>query len=90
MEVWTMLERLGRWCHRRRRTVVVSWILLAFTLVSVGGMVKPDFDSEFALQDADSQRAYEVLTEHFPDRSTGMGEIVFHAPSSCWWPSAPC
>ncbi|RKS77032.1 RND superfamily putative drug exporter [Actinomadura pelletieri DSM 43383] len=76
-----MLERLGRWCHRRRKTVVVSWILLAFTLVSVGGMVKPDFDSEFALRDADSQRAYEVLAEHFPDRSTGMGEIVFHAPS---------
>jgi RND superfamily putative drug exporter len=74
-----MLERLGRWCHRWRKTVVVTWLLLAFTLVSVGGMVKPHFDSEFTLQDADSQHAYEVLAEHFPDQSKGMGEAVFHS-----------
>ncbi|MFC4907003.1 MMPL family transporter [Actinomadura gamaensis] len=83
-----MQDRLGRWCHRRRLTVIAGWLLVAFTLVSVAGMARPHFDSEFALHGADSQDAYDVLARHFPEQSKGMGEVVFSAPAGLRDPAA--
>jgi putative drug exporter of the RND superfamily len=77
-----MLERLGSFCFRRRRSVVVAWILalpLAFVLSGVVG-------GEFAAQqtsniDADSQRAIDLLQREFPEMASQgrgeTGEIVF-------------
>jgi RND superfamily putative drug exporter len=66
-------------CHRRRWTTVIGWLLVALTLASVGGMASPEFDSEYALPDTDSQRAYDVLERHFPEQAAGTGDIVLHA-----------
>ncbi|MEO3852701.1 MMPL family transporter [Streptomyces sp. B8F3] len=74
-----MLVRIARACHRRRWTTLLGWLLAALTLASVGGMAGTDFDSEYDLPDADSQRAYDVLERHFPEQAAGTGDIVLHA-----------
>ncbi|MGP3968180.1 MMPL family transporter [Streptomyces sp. 6N223] len=73
------LSGIARACHRRRWTTVIGWLLVALTLAGVGGMAGPEFDSEYALPDTDSQRAYDVLEDHFPERAAGTGDIVLYA-----------
>ncbi|MFC5719412.1 MMPL family transporter [Streptomyces gamaensis] len=76
-----MLSSIARLCHRFRRTTLLVWLIGSLLLVTVGGMAKPAFDAEYALPDTDSQRAYTLLEQHFPEQATGRGEIVLHAPA---------
>lgn len=72
-----ILERLARWCYRRRRTVVALWIfsLIAtgFLATSVGGKLS----GNFTVPGADSQEAIDLLKVHFPEISGDTASIVF-------------
>src|SRR4051794_35806512 len=74
-----MLERLARTCYRRRRLVVVGWVvaLIAFSFLAsaAGGKFKADF----RMPDTESQRAFDVLKAKFPAQSGDTGTIVYRA-----------
>ncbi|HEX9694962.1 MAG TPA: MMPL family transporter, partial [Actinomycetota bacterium] len=75
-----MFARLGRWCHDRRRTVLVLWIgILALSGVA-SGVVGSAFRDEFNLPDVESRTGIDILEEHFGGLGAGQtGTIVFRA-----------
>jgi RND superfamily putative drug exporter len=78
-----LLHRLGAFAVRRRRTVLVGW-LLALTLL--GGLamgLKGHFSSEFSIPGTESQRAAELVAERIPGANpdAATGRVVFAAPA---------
>jgi RND superfamily putative drug exporter len=72
-----VLQRLAAWCYRRRRTVVVAWIV-AFVAVSVlGSRAGSTFSQGFSLSNTESERAAQLLESRFPARAGDEGQIVF-------------
>jgi RND superfamily putative drug exporter len=77
-----VLERLARWCHRERWTVVVGWLIL---LVFVAGTAKAfggELSNEFKVPGAESQRAFDILNEKFPEQAGAGAQIVFRAATT--------
>ena len=75
-----MLQRLARICYRRRRRVLVAWILLAVALVILNGTVGGKFLDEFKLPGSESQQAFDLLKSHgFGSRAGFGGQVVFEA-----------
>ena len=74
-----MLERIARWSYRRRWLIVGLWIvaLVGFNVVSAtaGG----DFSTDFTLPGTESQAAFDLLSERFPERSGDTADVVFKA-----------
>jgi RND superfamily putative drug exporter len=78
-----LLHRLGAFAVRRRRTVLVGW-LLALTLLGVLAMgLKGTFSSEFSIPGTESQRAAELVAERIPGANpdAASGRVVFAAPA---------
>ena len=74
-----MLQRLARFCYRRRRVVLVAW-LLALVLVIVLAKTAGGKDAtNFTLPGTESQQAFDLLKAHFPARSGDTADIVFAA-----------
>jgi RND superfamily putative drug exporter len=74
-----MLEHIARWSYRHRWLMLVIWIvaLVGFNVISstAGG----DFSQDFSLPGTDSQRAFDLLDERFPEQSGDTADIVFKA-----------
>ena len=90
-----LLHRLGAFAVRRRRTVLVGW-LLALTLL--GGLamgLKGSFSSEFSIPGTESQRAAELVAELIPgansDAATGRvnRRRTVSASTAAWATGAP-
>ena len=75
----TMLERIARWSYRRRWAVVGIWIAALigtnFLASSAGG----EYSQDFSLPGAESQEAYDLLKERFPEFAGETADIVFKA-----------
>ncbi len=75
----TRLARLGSWCYRRRRTVLLTWIAaLAATLVLIAPLAG-DYNADFNTPGSDSAAAEKVLQDRFGDRSAATIDVVWHA-----------
>src|SRR3954452_18964399 len=72
-----MLQRLAAWCYRRRRSVVVLWIVALVGVSVVGSNVGSSFSQGFNLSDTESARAAALLETRFPARAGDEGQIVF-------------
>jgi RND superfamily putative drug exporter len=72
-----MLQRLAAWCYRRRRTVVVLWIVALVAVSVIGSNVGSSFSQGFNLSDTESARAAKLLETRFPARAGDEGQIVF-------------
>ena len=72
-----MLQRLAAWCYRRRRTVVVLWIVALVGVSVIGSNVGSSFSQGFNLSDTESAQAAKVLETRFPARAGDEGQIVF-------------
>lgn len=73
-----MLVRLARSCYRRRRLVVLAWVLLLVGLVGAGSALGSAFDISEELPGSESQEAADTLER----AGFGSGEratIVFEA-----------
>ncbi len=76
-----MLSRLGASCYRRRRLVIVLWIVALAVLGGAAGRIGANFSLQFNLPDVESARGIDVLTETFGAESSGRsGSIVIRAP----------
>src|SRR5258705_1933004 len=74
------LAGLARWCYRRRRLVVVLWIVGFVVLNVVGGAVGSAFSDNFSGSKSDSIAAFDLLKERFPSRAGDTADIVFTSP----------
>jgi putative drug exporter of the RND superfamily len=75
-----LFARLGRWCYRRRRTVIVLWLVALFVGGGALGALGSESRSEFTLPDVESRRGLDILDEDFGGQGAGQsGSIVFVA-----------
>jgi RND superfamily putative drug exporter len=73
-----MLKRLAEVCLRRRRRVVVVWIVGIVVLGAAMGAVGSGYRSDFTLPDVESRRGIDLLDDRFGGRGAGqVGNIVF-------------
>ena len=71
------MRNLAAWCHDRRRTVIGLWVG-AFVLAAVlWGAAAGGFVNNFQLPGTESQRAYDLLSERFPEQSGDTANAVF-------------
>jgi RND superfamily putative drug exporter len=83
-----MLERLARWCHRERWTVVIGWLA---TLIFVAGCANAfggSLSTTFEAPASESQRAFDLLFERFPEQAGAGAEMVFQADATVDDPAA--
>jgi RND superfamily putative drug exporter len=64
------------WSYRRRRVVVVLWVIALIGLSVLSQAFGADKKDDFALPGADSQRAYDLLSKRFPSNGGDIAQIV--------------
>jgi putative drug exporter of the RND superfamily len=75
-----MLQRLARFCYRRRWRILGAWVVLLIGLFALNSTVGGKFLDEFDLPGSESQEAVDLMEEHdFNDRAGATGQIVFKA-----------
>jgi RND superfamily putative drug exporter len=75
-----VFSRLGRWCYRRRGTVVLGWIAALILAVVLTGVIGQGYSTQFDLPDVESARGLDILEANFPEGSDGEGgTLVFRA-----------
>ena len=71
------MRKLAAWCHDRRRTVIGLWVG-AFVLLGVlWGAAAGDYVNSFRLPGTESQRAYDLLKDRFPQQAGDTASVVF-------------
>src|SRR4051812_28119309 len=71
------MRTLAAWCHDRRRTVIGLWVG-AFVLIGVlWGVAAGEYSNNFNLPGTESQRAYDLLKDKFPQQSGDTATVVF-------------
>jgi putative drug exporter of the RND superfamily len=75
-----MFARLGGWCVRRRKRVVLIWVAVLVAGGALTGAVGNDFRTEFDLPDVESRAGFDILEREFAGAGAGSsGRIVFEA-----------
>ena len=76
-----MLQRLARFCYRRRWLVLLAWVVLLVGLSAARGAAGGVFRDEFSLPGSESQDAQDLLEQHgFGNRAGFGGQIVVANP----------
>jgi len=73
-----MIERLASLCHRRRRTVLVVWLLVAIGFTFAAGAAGDHFSNGGSLDGTDSDVAYQRFRAEFPGTTGNDATVVFH------------
>ena len=75
-----MLERLARFCTRRRGIVLIAWIAVLFVVsVIANGIVGADYRADMSLPDSESREVQDQLEASSPNRAGFTAQIVFDA-----------
>ena len=74
-----MLERLARFSYRRRWLMLLFWIVFLVGALTLQGSAGGDYSEDFSLPGADSQEAFDLLEERFPQFAGDTADIVFKA-----------
>ncbi|HEX5947017.1 MAG TPA: MMPL family transporter [Acidimicrobiales bacterium] len=75
------LARSARWSAAHRRFVVAAWVLLAVGGLVVDRAMEPDFRNDLSVPGADSEEAFDLLHERFPERAGDSMQVVLQAPA---------
>jgi putative drug exporter of the RND superfamily len=75
------MRRFASWTTGHRKTVILGWIAALIVVGMISGSVGSDFTEEFKLPSSDSQEAFDLLEEKFPQQSGVTAEIVYKAPA---------
>ncbi len=73
------MRRFATWCTGHRKTVILSWIVALIGIGMISGSVGSDFTEEFKLPSSDSQEAFDLLEDRFPQQAGVTAEIVYKA-----------
>lgn len=74
-----LLDHLGRCTVRRRRWVVLAWLLIAVVAIGLARSAGGSFVDDPTIPGTETQRATDLLSERFPAFAGGSAQIVFHA-----------
>ena len=75
-----MLKRFTHVCFRRRRRVLLVWVLGIVLIGAISGAVGSNYRSDFTLPDVESKRGIDLLDAEFGGQGAGqVGNIVFQA-----------
>ena len=74
-----MLERLARWCFRRRRLVLVLWIVGFITFGAFGSSLNGGYSQSTDLPGSDAVAAFNLLKDRFPQQSGDSVLVAFKA-----------
>jgi RND superfamily putative drug exporter len=74
------LYRIGAWAARRRKRVVVAWVLILVVLGGVGAAFSRSPSDSFSVPGTQSQRALDLLTQKFPGTGGATARVVVAAP----------
>ena len=74
-----MLKRLARWSYRRRWTMVGIWVLALIVSIALASSLGGEYSQDFSLPGTESQTAYDLLTDRFPQASGDTLDVVFEA-----------
>ncbi|MGH8997229.1 MAG: MMPL family transporter, partial [Acidimicrobiales bacterium] len=72
-----LLGRTAAWCYRRRRLVLLSWVLLLVLSTVVAQLVGTHFQNKFTAGNTPSQQALNILQARFPGASGDSAQVVF-------------
>src|SRR4051812_29882367 len=71
--------RLARLCNRHRWRTFGAWLLALVAIQVLASGVGVKEISSFRLPGTESQRAYDLLAEHFPAAKGDTDQVVFRA-----------
>ena len=74
-----MLQQLARTMYRRRRYVLVGWIVLLIATFALSSGVGGAFKTEFKLPGTESQAAFDLLQKSTFRNRQVQGQIVFRS-----------
>jgi putative drug exporter of the RND superfamily len=73
------LARLARTMYRRRRLVLLAWILAIAGAFALSSAFSGDFEADYTAPGSDSRQAQELLGSRFPARSGEVVNVVVRA-----------
>ncbi len=73
------LHRLGRWCARHARRVIVAWLLVLVAAFAADRAWGGAYEDEFSLPGTTAQRGADLLEEHGSDLKGVGAQIVVRA-----------
>jgi len=73
----TVLGRLAAWCHDRRRTVLLAWIVLLVVVTGVSQAVGAHWQDKFGGGNSQSQQVQNLLSAKFPAKAGDTADVVF-------------
>ena len=76
----TALYLLGAFCARRRRTVLLAWLLIVAAIVGCGVMFAGSFQSSSSIPGSPAETALMKMDQHFPSPDYKSAQVVFQAP----------
>src|SRR5215216_7281705 len=71
------MRKLAAWCHDRRRTVIGLWVAAFFLVAALWATAAGEYSNNFRLPGTESQRAYDLLKDKFPEQSGDTASVVF-------------
>ncbi|WP_037494451.1 MMPL family transporter, partial [Solirubrobacter soli] len=71
------MRSLAAWCHDRRRTVIGLWVGAFVLLAALWMTAAGDYVNNFNLPGTESQRAYDLLNDKFPQQAGDTASVVF-------------
>jgi putative drug exporter of the RND superfamily len=71
------MRKLAAWCHDRRRTVIGLWVAAFFLIAALWATAAGEYSNNFRLPGTESQRAYDLLKDKFPEQSGDTASVVF-------------
>jgi RND superfamily putative drug exporter len=82
-----LLGRVAAWCYRRRRRVLLSWVILLIGATAAAQLVGTHFENRFTAGNTPSQRALNILQSRFPSEAGGSAQVVFQGAQPLTDPS---
>jgi RND superfamily putative drug exporter len=74
-----MLHDLTRFCFRRRRLVLVGWIVGFILMGVLGATAAGEYSTDFNIPGSESAKALEILEEKFPERAGDTISVIYEA-----------
>jgi putative drug exporter of the RND superfamily len=76
-----MLEKIARWSYRRRWSMLLIWIFAFVGAIFLQTVAGGDYSTDFSLPGAESQEAFDLLEQRFPQVAGDTADIVWKAES---------
>jgi putative drug exporter of the RND superfamily len=74
-----MLEGIARFSYRHRWSMLLMWIVALVGFIALQGAAGGSYSTDFSLPGAESQKAFDLLENRFPNVAGDTADIVFKA-----------